>query len=136
MTVGPRSPVLLQDFYVHEKLAHFNPERIPERVVHVKGTGAFDKFTVTKDISKYTSAKLFSKVCNSCRVLVCFSTVGGEKGSTDAEKQNTINNFVRALKGVTGPKKKEIILRQLDHFYKADKELALTVAKDIGIKYK
>jgi catalase len=91
---------------------------------------------VTKDISKYTSAKLFNKVCNSCCVLVCFSTVSGEKGSTDTEKQNTINNFVRALKGVTGPNKKEIILRQLDHFYKADKELTLVVAKELGIKYK
>jgi catalase len=58
------------------------------------------------------------------------------KVMTDAEKQNTINNFVRALKGVTGPKKKEIILRQLDHFYKADNVLALTVAKELGIKYK
>jgi catalase len=129
MTVGHRGPVLLQDFYLHEKLAHYNRERIPERVVHAKGTGAFGKFTVTKDISKYTSAKLFSKVGNSCRVLVRFSTVGGEKGSTDAEKQNTISNFVRALKDVTGPKKKEIILSRLDHFYKADKELALKVAK-------
>jgi catalase len=54
----------------------------------------------------------------------------------DQEKQNTINNFVGALKGVSGPKKKEIILRQLDHFYKADKELALKVAKGLGIKYK
>jgi catalase len=86
MTVGPRGPVLLQDFYMHEKLAHFNRERIPERVVHAKGTGAFGKFTVTKDISKYTRAKLFSKVGNSCRVLVRFSTVGGEKGSADTER--------------------------------------------------
>jgi len=86
MTVGPRGPVLLQDFYLHEKLAHFNRERIPERVVHAKGTGAYGKFTVTKDISKYTKAKLFSKVGNSCRVLVRFSTVGGEKGSADTER--------------------------------------------------
>jgi catalase len=86
MTAGPRGPVLLQDFHLHEKLAHFNRERIPERVVHAKGTGAFGKFTVTKDISKYTRAKLFSKVGNSCRVLVRFSTVGGEKGSADTER--------------------------------------------------
>jgi catalase len=86
MTVGPRGPILLQDFYLHEKLAHFNRERIPERVVHAKGTGAYGKFTVTKDISKYTRAKLFSKVGNSCRVLVRFSTVGGEKGSADTER--------------------------------------------------
>jgi catalase len=86
MTVGPRGPVLLQDFYLHEKLAHFNRERIPERVVHAKGTGVYGKFTVTKDITKYTRAKLFSKPGNSCRVLVRFSTVGGEKGSADTER--------------------------------------------------
>jgi catalase len=86
MTVGPRGPVLLQDFYLHEKLAHFNRERIPERVVHAKGTGAYGTFTVTGDISKYTRAKLFSKTGNKCRVLVRFSTVGGEKGSADTER--------------------------------------------------
>ena len=86
MTVGPRGPILLQDFYLHEKLAHFNRERIPERVVHAKGTGAYGTFTVTKDISNFTKAKLFSKVGNSCRVLVRFSTVGGEKGSADTER--------------------------------------------------
>jgi catalase len=76
----------LQDYYMHEKLAHFNRERIPERVVHAKGTGVYGKFTVTKDITKFTRAKLFSKVGNSCRVLVRFSTVGGEKGSADTER--------------------------------------------------
>ncbi len=86
MTVGPRGPVLLQDYYLHEKLAHFNRERIPERIVHAKGTGAFGKFTVTNDISKYTKAKLFSKVGNECRVFARFSTVGGEKGSADTER--------------------------------------------------
>jgi catalase len=86
MTAGPRGPVLLQDYYLHEKLAHFNRERIPERVVHAKGTGVYEKFTVTKDITKFTRAKLFSKVGNSCRVLVRFSTVGGEKGSADTER--------------------------------------------------
>ncbi len=86
MTAGPRGPVLLQDYHLHEKLAHFNRERIPERVVHAKGTGAFGTFTVTGNISKYTKAKLFSKVGNKCRVLVRFSTVGGEKGSADTER--------------------------------------------------
>jgi catalase len=86
MTAGKRGPVLLQDYFLHEKLAHFNRERIPERVVHAKGTGAFGKFTVTQDISKYTKAKLFSKVGNECRVFVRFSTVGGEKGSADTER--------------------------------------------------
>ncbi len=86
LTAGKRGPVLLQDFYLHEKLAHFNRERIPERIVHAKGTGAFGKFTVTNDITKYTKAKLFSKVGNTCKVLVRFSTVGGEKGSADTER--------------------------------------------------
>ena len=86
MTAGPRGPVLLQDVYLHEKLAHFNRERIPERVVHAKGTGAYGTFTVTNDITRYTRAKLFSKVGNKCRVLVRFSTVGGEKGSADTER--------------------------------------------------
>jgi len=86
MTVGPHGPILLQDYYLHEKLAHFNRERIPERVVHAKGTGAFGTFTVTKDITAYTRAKLFTKIGNQCRVFVRFSTVGGEKGSADTER--------------------------------------------------
>lgn len=86
MSVGPRGPLLLQDFILHEKMAHFNRERIPERVVHAKGTGAFGTFTVSHDITKYTKAKLFSKVGNSCRILIRFSTVGGEKGSADTER--------------------------------------------------
>lgn len=86
MTVGPRGPILLQDYYLHEKLAHFNRERIPERVVHAKGTGAFGVFKVTNDITKYTKACLFSKVGNECRVFARFSTVGGEKGSADTER--------------------------------------------------
>jgi catalase len=86
LTVGPRGPVLLQDFTYHEKMAHFNRERIPERVVHAKGTGAFGTFTVTNDITKFTRAKLFGKVGNKCRVLARFSTVGGEKGSADSER--------------------------------------------------
>jgi catalase len=86
LTAGPRGPILLQDYYLHEKLAHFNRERIPERVVHAKGTGAFGTFNVTHDITKYTKAKLFGKVGNKCRVFVRFSTVGGEKGSADTER--------------------------------------------------
>ena len=86
MTAGRRGPVLLQDHYLHEKLAHFNRERIPERVVHAKGTGAFGTFKVTGDLTKYTKARLFSKPGNECRVFVRFSTVGGEKGSADTER--------------------------------------------------
>src|SRR5438552_213548 len=80
-SVGPRGPLLLQDFILHEKMAHFNRERIPERVVHAKGSGAFGTFTVTHDISKYTRAKIFNTVGKQTRALLRFSTVGGEKGS-------------------------------------------------------
>lgn len=86
MTAGPRGPILLQDYFLHEKMAHFNRERIPERVVHAKGTGAFGTFTVNNSIAQYTKAALFSRAGNQCRVLVRFSTVGGEKGSADAER--------------------------------------------------
>ena len=86
MTVGARGPVLLQDFILHEKMAHFNRERLPERVVHAKGTGAFGKLTVTHDITNYTRAKIFSKIGNECKILLRFSTVGGEKGSADSER--------------------------------------------------
>lgn len=69
-----------------DKLAHFDRERIPERVVHAKGAGAYGYFEVTNDISKYTKAKLFSKVGKRTPVVVRFSTVGGEKGSADTER--------------------------------------------------
>ncbi|KQM63097.1 catalase [Chryseobacterium sp. Leaf201] len=85
-TVGPRGPVLLQDFILQENLAHFVRERIPERVVHAHGSGAYGTFTVTHDISQYTKAKLFSKVGNSCRMFARFSTVGGERGSADTAR--------------------------------------------------
>ncbi len=85
-SVGPRGPLLLQDFILHEKMAHFNRERIPERVVHAKGSGAFGTFTVTHDISKYTKAKIFSELGKETKVFVRFSTVGGEKGSADTER--------------------------------------------------
>lgn len=85
-SVGARGPILLQDFMLQENLAHFVRERIPERVVHAKGTGAYGTFTVTNDITSYTRAKLFSKVGNTCRLFVRFSTVGGEKGSADTER--------------------------------------------------
>src|ERR1700728_3912501 len=86
MTVGPRGPILLQDFILHEKMAHFNRERIPERVVHAKGAGAFGTFTVTNDISEYTKAKLFNKIGKETKIFLRFSTVGGEKGSADTER--------------------------------------------------
>ena len=86
MSVGARGPLLLQDFILHEKMAHFNRERIPERVVHAKGSGAYGTFTVTHDISKYTRAKVFNQVGKKTRAFLRFSTVGGEKGSADTER--------------------------------------------------
>ena len=85
-TAGPRGPVLLEDYQLLEKLAHQNRERIPERTVHAKGWGLQGTFEVTHDISKYTSAKLFSKVGNTCEILSRWSTVAGELGAADAER--------------------------------------------------
>ncbi|MES2397967.1 MAG: catalase [Bacteroidota bacterium] len=86
MTVGPRGPILLQDYYLHEDMAHFNRERIPERVVHAKGTGAFGTFTVTHDITQYTKAKIFSEIGKQTKMFARFSLVAGEKGSADSER--------------------------------------------------
>lgn len=86
LTAGARGPIVFEDFHLFEKLAHFNRERIPERVVHAKGSGAFGEFTVTKDITKYTRAKPFSKVGKKTPVFLRFSTVGGEMGSADTER--------------------------------------------------
>jgi len=86
ITAGHPGPVLMQDYQLIEKLAHQNRERIPERVVHAKGWGAFGTFTVTNDISKYTKAKVFSKVGKKTKVLSRFSTVAGEKGAADTER--------------------------------------------------
>ena len=83
LTAGERGPVLLQDHYLVEKLAHFNRERIPERVVHAKAAGAFGTFTVTHDITRYTKAKIFSEVGKQTEMVGRFSTVAGEKGSAD-----------------------------------------------------
>jgi catalase len=86
ITAGPRGPVLLQDYQLVEKLAHQNRERIPERVVHAKGWGAFGTLTVTHDITRYTRAKVFSEVGKKTPLLARFSTVAGEQGAADAER--------------------------------------------------
>lgn len=86
LTAGPRGPVLMQDYQLLEKLAHQNRERIPERVVHAKGWGAMGKFTVTHDITKYTRAKLFSEIGKQTPILSRFSTVAGEAGASDTER--------------------------------------------------
>ncbi len=85
-TAGSDGPILLQDTHLLEKLGHFDRERIPERVVHAKGAGAHGYFEVTTDVTKYTRAKFLAKVGKRTDVFVRFSTVGGEKGSADAER--------------------------------------------------
>ena len=83
LTAGERGPTLMQDHVLLDKLAHFNRERIPERVVHAKAAGAHGTFTVTHDITKYTKAKIFSEVGKKTEMFGRFSTVAGEKGSAD-----------------------------------------------------
>ncbi|KAJ8673509.1 hypothetical protein QAD02_004771, partial [Eretmocerus hayati] len=83
ITVGPRGPLLLQDFVYLDEISHFDRERIPERVVHAKGAGAMGYFEVTHDISKYCKAKVFSQIGKKTPITVRFSTVGGESGSAD-----------------------------------------------------
>ncbi|QAR33675.1 catalase [Geovibrio thiophilus] len=85
-TAGPRGPMLLQDVWYLEKLAHFDREVIPERRMHAKGSGAFGTFTVTHDITKYTKAKIFSKIGKKTDMFARFSTVAGERGAADAER--------------------------------------------------
>ncbi len=83
LTAGQRGPVLMADAQLIEKMAQFNRERVPERVVHAKGAGAHGHFTVTHDISAYTCAKLFAKVGTQCELFMRISTVAGESGSAD-----------------------------------------------------
>ncbi|WP_404468230.1 catalase KatA [Sutcliffiella horikoshii] len=84
MTAGSRGPTLIQDVHLLEKLAHFNRERVPERVVHAKGAGAHGYFEVTNDVKKYTKAKFLSEVGKRTPLFVRFSTVAGENGSADS----------------------------------------------------
>ncbi len=84
-TAGPRGPVLLQDYQLLEKLAHQNRERIPERVVHAKGWGAFGTLKITGDITQYTRAAVF-KPGTETPMLARFSTVAGEAGAADHER--------------------------------------------------
>lgn len=86
LTAGERGPMMLQDAWFLEKLGHFDREVIPERRMHAKGSGAFGRFTVTNDITRYTKAKLFSEVGKETPVFVRFSTVAGERGAADAER--------------------------------------------------
>lgn len=86
MTAGRRGPIVFEDTWLFEKNAHFNREVIPERRMHAKGSGAFGTFTVTNDISKYTKAKIFSKVGKKTEMFARFSLVAGERGFADADR--------------------------------------------------
>lgn len=86
MTAGRRGPMLLQDVWFLEKLAHFDREVIPERRMHAKGSGAYGTFTVTHDITRYTKASIFSAIGKKTDLFVRFSTVAGERGAADAER--------------------------------------------------
>lgn len=86
MTAGPRGPQVIQDAWLLEKHAHFNREVIPERRMHAKGSGAWGEFTVTHDITQYTKAKIFSEIGKKTKMFARFSTVAGERGAADAER--------------------------------------------------
>lgn len=86
VTAGPHGPMLLQDVWFLEKLAHFDREVIPERRMHAKGSGAYGVFTVTHDITEYTRAKIFANIGKKTEMFVRFSTVAGERGAADAER--------------------------------------------------
>lgn len=86
ITAGSRGPALLQDWWLLEKLAHFARERIPERVVHAKGSGAFGTLKITHDVTRYSKAKIFSEVGKETSAFLRFSTVAGERGAADAER--------------------------------------------------
>lgn len=86
LTAGARGPMLLQDVWYLEKMANFDREVIPERRMHAKGSGAFGTFTVSNDIAQYTRAKVFSAVGKKTDLFARFSTVAGERGAADAER--------------------------------------------------
>lgn len=99
-TAGQRGPMVLQDPWFLEKLAHFDREVIPERRMHAKGSGAYGTFTVTNDITKYTRASIFSCVGKKTECFVRFSTVAGERGAADAERD--IRGFAMKFYTETG----------------------------------
>jgi catalase len=86
LTAGRRGPLLVQDWQLFERHAHFNRERLPERVVHAKGSGAYGTLIITHDITAYSKAKMFSQVGKKTECFVRFSTVAGERGAADAER--------------------------------------------------
>ena len=83
MTAGQTGPALLQDFHLIDKLSHFDRERIPERVVHAKGSGAHGEFEVTEDMSQFTKAAFLNGIGKKTPMFLRFSTVAGERGAPD-----------------------------------------------------
>ena len=116
MTAGLRGPQLLQDVWYLEKLGHFDREVIPERRMHAKGSGAYGTFTVTQDITKYTNAKIFSKVGKKTEMFARFSTVAGERGAADAERD--IRGF--ALKFYTEQGNWDLVCNNTSVFFLRD----------------
>lgn len=86
LSAGPRGPLLMQDYQLLEKLAHQNRERIPERTVHAKGSGAYGTLTMTQDITRFSKAGVFAKIGKKTECFLRFSTVAGERGAADAER--------------------------------------------------
>ena len=86
LTVGPNGPTVLHDAHLVQKMQHFNRERVPERVVHAKGSGAHGFFEVTEDVTPWTNAAFLSEVGKRTPVFVRFSTVAGELGAADTQR--------------------------------------------------
>jgi catalase len=160
LTAGPQGPLLVQDWQLFEKHAHFNRQRIPERVVHAKGSGAYGTFTVTGDISRYTKAKVFSAVGKHTPLLLRFSTVAGERGlptpsamsvaSPSNDSRTAADDFTqpgnlfrllpagekarlfRNLAAAMQEVPDFIVRRQLEHFAKADPSYAKGVEQALA----
>lgn len=116
LTAGERGPMLLQDTWYLEKLSHFNREVIPERRMHAKGSGAYGTFKVTHDISEYSKAAIFSEIGKETELFARFTTVAGERGAADAERD--IRGF--ALKFYTEQGNWDVVGNNTPVFFLAD----------------
>jgi catalase len=105
LTAGAIGPIVITDFHLIDKLAHFDRERIPERAVHAKGAGAHGYFEVTHDVTKYTKARVFEAIGKKTPVFARFSTVAGEKGSSDTERDpRGISYFIKVSQSNSTPR--------------------------------
>ena len=127
MTAGPRGPLLMQDAYFLEQMSHFDREVIPERRMHAKGSGAFGTFTVTNDITKYTNAKIFSEVGKQTEMFARFSTVAGERGAADLERD--IRGF--ALKFYTEDGNWDLVGNNTPVFFFRDPKLFVSLNRAV-----